>query len=170
MKEAEEKILIEMGDIPLETIEGWANKSEKFREVFFDEKRLQEAFEASEERLKNTGVPMGYLKEITREIFDVAAKRAFAIMYARAAVEKFFQGKTTMEEIDREIFNDEWICATVEKAMQWHVEAAMHAAENAMIREAMASGRIAVVIGGFNCRDESRNNDEEDSEGKSDNP
>ena len=98
----------------------------------------------------------------------MALKRAFGIIYARAAVEKFFQGKTR-EEVDREIFNEEWICATYEEAMQWHVEASVMAAENAMIREAMASGIVA-VIGSFNCGEDSPKNEEKDSEGKSDNP
>ena len=168
MKEAEEKILINVGEIPLQTVEEWARKSARFNELISDEKRIQDAFASSQERLKNIGVPQKFIQQIPLEVFDVALKRAFGIIYARAAVEKFFQGKTR-EEVDREIFNEEWICATYEEAMQWHVEAAVMAVENAMIRDVVAPGIVA-FIGSLVCGDDSPNNGEEDSEGKSDNP
>lgn len=160
---SEEEILVDVGGIPLETVENWALNSARFKEVISDEKRLQEAFALSQERLKNIGVPMSYIEEIPRELFDETVKTALMVSYARGAVQGFFNCKT-VEEIESEtVFNEDWIIEAVENAILLHMEAVVSAVEKAMIRDMMTSG-IAVLIGGFNCRDESGNlnNDADD--------
>lgn len=159
---SEEEVLVDVGGIPLKTVENWANNSRRFKEVISDEQRFQEAFASSQEQLKNKGVPMSYIEQIPREVFDETVKTMFTVFFAREAVQGFFNCKA-VEKIESEtIFNEDWIRNALEEAIRIHMEATIHASVNAMIRSSEMPG-IAIVIDGF--PDNDADDAEDDSEG-----
>ena len=141
----EEDIVVDVGGVRMKAIEDWAQRSKRFEEVMADEQRFNEAFASAQERLKDIGVPMSYIQQIPRELFDESVKTMLLVLYAREAVQDFFSGKT-IEEIESEI-NEEWVREAVEEAVQNHIEAVIHAT-------VMCDGPgIAIVIGGFTTND-----------------
>ena len=140
---SEEEVLVDVGAVTLKTIEEWADKSCRFQELISDERRFQDAFTASKESLNDMGVPMSYIEQISRELFDQTVKTMLTVSYAREAVKGFFRGKTVVE-IERETISDEdWISEAVDQAIQVHMEAVI----DATVRN-MGPG-ITIVIDGF---------------------
>lgn len=114
---------IEMGQISSKKIIAWAEGQERFKQVTSDEDMLQKAFEKVMIELEENRV-YGY-EEFTRELCDEVIKMSMAILFARTAVQLYFEGKTEQELNEKTLNNQDWLKETEKQAIRITIDAVM---------------------------------------------
>ena len=146
---SEKEKMVDVGRIPLKTIEDWGDMSPRFKALISEKQRFQQAFKKAQDSLKDIGVPMSYIEKVPCELFEELGKRLILVSYARESVEGFFNHKT-VEEIEKEtVSNENWINEVLEQIIELHIESVIHAT----VFSGGPAG-IAIVIGGFRGNEE----------------
>lgn len=163
------EILVEMGSIPFETLEAWANRSERFVKLMSDEKIFWEACAEAQEQvkqqLKGSMIREEEIEELAQEVFKETLRKNVMIIYGRAAVQAFFHYKT-WEEIEKEtVSNPEWVQSAVNQSKEWCVESAIRFFRYMMVQ----IPSIVVQIYNPNLKDRNVNKNEEKPEDNGDN-
>ncbi len=118
-------INVDMGAIPMKTLEAWANRDERIVKLRGDKEMLQKACAMWEEKCKAHSIHVRDIEFAKRILFEDSFKRNLIVNLARAMVEEYFKNGKTADEL---LSSTEWcqklIGQTVDDQVSFMVDAA----------------------------------------------